>query len=207
MASAGRSGGPRYALAMRFARLAGVGIIVGSPFGAPAAKPTVALAGASPVVIVGSGYTAGAKFSVTYRSGATLVRRHVVASLSGRYRLVLKGVAYGRCSGFQLTAPGASLQAAPCTALHGTVRIGPTAPVCRADVPCSKPAAHALLTFGHGTTHVLVRTDELGRYRVRLAPGTWTLSTRFGIRPAPIRFVVPRAVTAKRDFSIDTGIR
>ena len=93
------------------------------------------------------------------------------------------------------------------TLLHGTVRIGPTTPVCRTDVPCSKPAARALLTFGHGSTHVQVRTDALGRYRVRLAPGTWTLTTRLGNRPTPIRFVVPRTLSAKRDFLIDTGIR
>jgi len=93
------------------------------------------------------------------------------------------------------------------TLVHGTVRIGPTTPVCRAEVPCSKPAAHVLLSFAQGRTHVQVRTDTIGRYRVHLAPGTWTLTTRYGIRPTPIRFVVPRAVSAKRDFSIDTGIR
>jgi len=93
------------------------------------------------------------------------------------------------------------------TLLHGTVRIGPTTPACRAEVPCSKPAAHVLLSFSRGPKHVQVRTDALGRYRVRLAAGTWSLTTRLGIRPTPIRFVVPRAVTAKHDFSIDTGIR
>jgi hypothetical protein len=191
---------------MQFARLAGVGIILGS-FAGPSAKPTITLTDASPVVITGSGYTAGAKFFVTYRSGATQVRRHVVASLAGRYRIVLNGVTYVRCSGLRMSAPGASLEAAPCTALHGTVRIGPTTPVCREGVPCSKPAAHLLLSFNRGRAHVQARTDTLGRYRVRLAPGTWTLSTRVGLRPTPIRFVVPRAQSAKRDFSIDTGIR
>ena len=93
------------------------------------------------------------------------------------------------------------------TLLHGTVRIGPTMPVCRAGVPCSKPAARVVLTFSRATVRVRVRTDALGRYRVRLAPGTWTFTTRVGIRPAPVRFVVPRASSARRDFSIDTGIR
>jgi len=96
---------------------------------------------------------------------------------------------------------------APCTALHGTVRIGPTTPVCKEGVPCSKPAAHLLLSFNRGREQVQARTDTLGRYRVRLVPGTWTLTTRVGIRPAPLRFVVPRAPSATRDFSIDTGIR
>jgi hypothetical protein len=93
------------------------------------------------------------------------------------------------------------------TLLHGTVRIGPTTPVCRAEVPCTKPAAHVVLSFSRGATHVRVRTDALGRYHLHLAPGTWTLTTRFGIRPRPIRFVVPRAASATRNFSIDTGIR
>ncbi|HST15330.1 MAG TPA: hypothetical protein VLJ44_10830 [Gaiellaceae bacterium] len=191
---------------MQFARLAGVGIILGS-FGGPAAKPTITLADASPVVIVGSGYTAGARFFVTYRSGVTQVRRNVVASLTGRYRVVLAGVSFKRCSSLRVTAPGASLAVAQCTSLHGTVRIEPTRPVCRQGVPCAKPAAHLLLSFSRGQVHVQARTDTLGRYRVRLAPGTWTLSTGVGIRPAPIRFVVPHAASAKRDFSIDTGIR
>jgi hypothetical protein len=93
------------------------------------------------------------------------------------------------------------------TLVHGTVRIGPTTPVCRAGVPCSKPAAQVVLSFRRGSTRVRTRTDTFGRYRVRLVPGTWTLVTRFGIRPTPLRFVVPRTPSAKRDFSIDTGIR
>ncbi len=192
---------------MRLARLAGVGgIILGSGAG-PATTPTITLVHTSPVVIAGSGYTAGARFYVTYRSDATQVRRKVVASLAGRYRIELKGVTFERCRGLRVTAPGASLQVAPCTALHGTVRIGPTTPVCREGVPCSKPAAHVLLSFSRESAHVQARTDSLGRYRVRLEPGTWALATSVGIRPAPIRFVVPRAPSAKRDFSIDTGIR
>ena len=99
---------------MRLARLAGVGgIILGSGAG-PATKPAISLVRASPVVIAGSGYTAGAKFYVTYDSGSRHVRRNVVASLSGRYRVVLHGVNFERCSSLRLTAPGASLTLAPC---------------------------------------------------------------------------------------------
>jgi hypothetical protein len=93
------------------------------------------------------------------------------------------------------------------TLLHGTVRIGPTTPVCRAEVPCSKPAGHVMLSFSRGSRHVQVRTDSLGRYHVRLEPGTWLLTTRLGIRPALLRFVVPRTPSATRNFTIDTGIR
>jgi hypothetical protein len=83
-------------------------------FAAPATKPAVMLVDASPVTIAGSGYTAGAKFSVTYRSGATRIRRRVVATLAGRYRVVLRGVAFKRCSGLQLTAPGAAIRVSSC---------------------------------------------------------------------------------------------
>jgi len=93
------------------------------------------------------------------------------------------------------------------TLLHGIVRIGPTMPVCQSGVPCDKPAAHVTLTFTRRTAHVRVTTDARGRYRVKLAPGTWTVRARVGMRIAPARVVVPRALTWRRDFSIDTGIR
>lgn len=93
------------------------------------------------------------------------------------------------------------------TLLHGTVRIGPIAPVCRSGVPCDKPASRARLTFAHGTARVHVTTDRLGRYSVRLAPGTWTVRANVGLAVKPIRFVVLRVTSARRDFMIDTGIR
>lgn len=93
------------------------------------------------------------------------------------------------------------------TLLHGTVRIGPTTPVCREGIPCSKPAAHAVLTFVHHTTRVRTTTDAEGRYRVRLAAGTWTVRASVGIRIAPSRLVVPRLASATRNFTVDTGIR
>lgn len=93
------------------------------------------------------------------------------------------------------------------TLLHGTVRIGPTTPVCRTGTPCDRPAGRAKLTFVHGATRVRTTTDALGRYRVRLAPGTWTVRANVGMRIAPESFVVPRATAARRDFSIDTGLR
>jgi hypothetical protein len=93
----------------------GVGLIVGSS-ASPAAKPTVTLVHASPVVVAGAGYTAGARFFVSYRSGATVVRRRVTATIAGRYRVVLSGVTFKRCNGVQLAAPAASLRVASCAA-------------------------------------------------------------------------------------------
>ncbi len=93
------------------------------------------------------------------------------------------------------------------TLLHGAVRIGPTTPVCRAGVPCDRPAAHITLTFTRRAAHVRVTTDARGRYHVRLAAGTWAVRANAGMRMTPVRISVPHAITAVRNFSIDTGIR
>lgn len=93
------------------------------------------------------------------------------------------------------------------TLVHGTVRIGPVTPVCREGVPCVRRAAHVRLTFTRRATHRYVRTDARGRYHVSLAAGTWTVRANAGMRMRPVRIIVPRALTWRRDFSIDTGIR
>jgi hypothetical protein len=93
------------------------------------------------------------------------------------------------------------------TLVHGTVRIGPTMPVCKEGVPCDKPAAYVKLRFVHRATHRQVTTDARGRYHLSLAPGTWAVTANAGVRMTPFRIVVPRAVTWRRNFAIDTGIR
>ena len=93
------------------------------------------------------------------------------------------------------------------TLVYGTVRIGPVTPVCREGVPCDKPAAHVKLTFTRRATQKQVTTDARGRYRLNLAAGTWTVKANAGMRMTPVRIVVPRAVSWRRNFSIDTGIR
>jgi hypothetical protein len=93
------------------------------------------------------------------------------------------------------------------TLVHGTVRIGPTMPVCRQGVPCDKPAAHVRLTFTRPARVRQVTTDALGRYHLRLTPGVWTVRANAGMRTTPIRILVPHALTWRRNLSIDTGIR
>ena len=93
------------------------------------------------------------------------------------------------------------------TIIHGSVRIGPTMPVCKAGVPCTRPAAHVRLTFTHGASRRQVTTDAQGRYRLSLAAGAWTVRTNAGIRMTPVRISVPRALSFRRNFLIDTGIR
>jgi hypothetical protein len=94
--------------------------------------------------------------------------------------------------------------------LHGTVMRGPTAPVCRAGIPCSSPAKHVTLYFTRkGSTRSTI-TDDRGRYAMRLPAGVYAVKTNqrpFGTTPQP-RSVRVRANTSTRvDFDIDTGIR
>lgn len=94
--------------------------------------------------------------------------------------------------------------------LQGFVSKGPTMPVCRLGEPCTAPAQVTLLFRRAG--HVYrTRTSATGRYRIRLPPGYYAVTTaeRIGIR----RNVRPGAIHVRRghvdrlDFSIDTGIR
>jgi hypothetical protein len=88
---------------------------------------------------------------------------------------------------------------------------GPTSPVCRAGMPCNEPAVGAVLTFSR-SGHVAARAKvgAGGRYRVRLAAGTYTVRQApaprigFGIRPDRIHVT---GVSTRADFFIDTGIR
>jgi hypothetical protein len=90
--------------------------------------------------------------------------------------------------------------------LFGTVTRGPVTPVCEAHTPCDAPAGGATLTFTRGPVSVRTRTTDAGRYRVRLAPGTYTVRANTGVRVAPATVLV-RGTTMRRDFAIDTGIR
>ena len=94
--------------------------------------------------------------------------------------------------------------------LYGVVMRGPITPVCVAEQPCSKPAAGVSLSFARGAAVRSVITNALGRYRVALAPGTYSVrtatSTRVGRGLEPQLVVVP-ARWKRQGFSIDTGIR
>ena len=96
--------------------------------------------------------------------------------------------------------------------LHGVVTRGPTTPVCQVGVPCSEPAPGAVLVFAHdGRIVARVRAGDRGRYSVRLRPGSYAV--RLAARPKIGSGLAPRAITlravlsARVNFSIDTGIR
>jgi hypothetical protein len=90
--------------------------------------------------------------------------------------------------------------------LWGSVTIGPITPVCRVGTPCSGPAKRATLTFSKPGRVLWTKTDSLGRYRLSLPVGTWSVRASVGMRLTPMTVVV-RAGTHRTNFDIDTGIR
>ena len=111
-----------------------------------------------------------------------------------------------------LTAAGSAGASTNPSGLWGEVKRGPVTPVCVAEQPCYAPAKGVTLVFVRNG--VIVRratTNDLGRYRVRLAAGTY--SVRLPQKPAigrdlePVQARVRAGRYARVDFSIDTGIR
>jgi Carboxypeptidase regulatory-like domain len=100
--------------------------------------------------------------------------------------------------------------AAAIAGLFGTAVISPAQPVCRAGESCTKPAAGMTLVFtsAHGAAKSVVTTAK-GSYRIRLAPGTYTVRVAKNriARIAPLKVVVRRGLLLRRDFAIDVGIR
>ena len=90
--------------------------------------------------------------------------------------------------------------------LFGTVSRGPVTPVCEARKPCTIAAAHVKLTFIRADAKVVALTDGSGHYRVRLAPGTYTVRSNVGMSIAPAKLTV-RGTTLRQNLAIDTGIR
>jgi hypothetical protein len=90
--------------------------------------------------------------------------------------------------------------------LWGSVTIGPIAPVCRTEMPCSGAAKQATLTFSRPGRVVATKTDDAGRYRVRLTVGAWTVRASVGMRTSPASVLV-RTGTHRANFAVDTGIR
>jgi hypothetical protein len=77
-------------------------------------------------------------------------------------------------------------------------------------VPCDGPAPRLTLAFDRNGTEVArVTTTAVGTYRVRLAPGTYTVRRlkRIGMSMTPTTVSVPGARWKHQNFSIDTGIR
>jgi hypothetical protein len=96
--------------------------------------------------------------------------------------------------------------------LRGLVTRGPIVPVCAVEQPCDGPAKNVTLAFvRNGRVVRRTTTNQLGRYRVALAPGLYAVRLQVnqrigrGLQPTRARVVAGRF--RRVDFSIDTGIR
>ena len=94
--------------------------------------------------------------------------------------------------------------------LHGVVTRGPVTPVCVQGKSCDEPAVGVTLVFKRdGEVVRRVKTNAHGKYRVRLVAGRYSVM----LANAGVRQLEPTVVRvrpgrfARRDFSIDTGIR
>jgi hypothetical protein len=100
------------------------------------------------------------------------------------------------------------------TGIQGTVTLGPTTPVCRVGVPCSRAVAATVTVQDAGGQQVLqFTTGADGQFQVNLAPGTYTLtpaplqSGSFYPRPLPVKVTVTSGSYAQVNPGYDTGIR
>jgi hypothetical protein len=96
--------------------------------------------------------------------------------------------------------------------LYGFVRRGPIVPVCVAGQPCDGPAKSFPLVFWrNGRVAGRTKTSQTGAYRIRLAPGLYTIRSTArptigrGAEPGRARVVSGRF--RRVDFFFDTGIR
>jgi hypothetical protein len=94
--------------------------------------------------------------------------------------------------------------------LRGIVMRGPTKPVCNDD-PCEEPAAGVVLRFTRsGRIVAAVTTNQSGRYFVKLAPGSYVVTTprrRVGTGLTPRVVRAHKGQISVANFHLDTGIQ
>ena len=109
------------------------------------------------------------------------------------------------------SAAGAATPTAVTSGLRGVVVRGPVKPVCDENNSCDEPAPGVVLRFSRGGVVVArVTTGAAGRYRVKLRPGRYGVTTptrrpSVGLTPAAVR--VPKGRIARVDFHLDTGLQ
>ena len=101
--------------------------------------------------------------------------------------------------------------------LHGKVAIGPLQPVVTpgepAEVPCEVYEARKIIVYDKSGEKLVeqVDIDCVGRYSVKLEPGTYTVDiNRIGVdfsKGLPVQVEIESGITTRLDIDIDTGIR
>jgi hypothetical protein len=93
------------------------------------------------------------------------------------------------------------------TGIAGSVRRGPTRPVCVAGLPCDAAAAGVLVVIDSGTTvFARLRTGRNGTFLVHAPPGRYVVRL-VATRAAPAVVRVRAGAFSRVSLSIDTGIR
>jgi len=102
----------------------------------------------------------------------------------------------------------------PGTGIQGTVLVGPTCPVERINSPCPPHpiAATIVVTDENGTEVTRFHSGADGRFKVDLAPGTYTLvgltvGSSFLPRPIPTSIIVTQGAYTAVTVQYDSGIR
>jgi hypothetical protein len=105
------------------------------------------------------------------------------------------------------TAPGVAL-----SRVDGELRIGPTQPVCQADMPCDAPLDAGFTLRQAGRIRSRLHSDAAGRFTVTLPIGTYDAvldpdapASVLGLQTQPVT-VGPDSVTTVI-IVFDTGIR
>jgi len=100
------------------------------------------------------------------------------------------------------------------TGIQGIVQVGPTCPVERINSPCPPHpiAATIVVRDGNGAEVTRFRSGADGRFKVDLAPGTYTLvgltvGSSFLPRPIPTSVTVTQGTYASVNVEYDSGIR
>ena len=97
--------------------------------------------------------------------------------------------------------------------LTGTVRVGPTSPVCSTAQPCDKAAGSTTVVVKDGQGRVIkqVQSDENGKFKIQLPEGDYTVSAEsssgIGRSSSTITVHLSGGGTSNIQISIDTGIR
>jgi hypothetical protein len=109
-----------------------------------------------------------------------------------------------------LVACGSGTPTATDSGITGTVTYGPTCPVEQMGAPpCETPYATQIIVSRVGKAVTTVNSGKDGRFRVSLAPGTYTLSAKStgvgGMQPQEV--VVYAHSFTSVNLTVDSGIR
>jgi hypothetical protein len=111
-----------------------------------------------------------------------------------------------------VSAGGAGAQPDAGSGLFGTVARGSVKPICRPGDPCrGAPAKRVVLVFERaGRVAGRATTGGDGSYRIRLAPGRYTVRVAARVharQPIPRGVRVPRGRFARVDFHLELQVR